>query len=84
MPTRIPRSRLPLVPSRRLTRALERLGCYQGEGHPRGSHVAYHREVDGRILTAVVVLGKREVARGTLQDILYQLEIGLDEFRRAL
>ena len=82
MIARIPYSQLPQVSSRRLQRALERLGCEHG--HTEGSHAAYHRTVDGRELTAVVVLAKREIARGTLREILFQLQIGIDEFRAAL
>jgi hypothetical protein len=39
---------------------------------------------DGRILSAPVVLGKREIPRGTLRSILVLLEISLDDFLEAL
>lgn len=82
---KIPRSKLPLISSRQLTRALERLDATQSaDSPPKGSHAAFFREVEGRTLTAIVVLGKREIARGTLQDILFSLDIGLKEFTEVL
>ena len=76
--------RVPLCSSAQITAALRRLGCYPGTAHG-GSHRAYHRRrSDGHILTSPVVLGKREVSRGTLRSILELLEISLDEFMDAL
>ena len=73
-----------LCSSRELTAALERLGCYPGRAG-RSSHRSYHRDMpDGRRLTAPVVLGRREVARGTLRNILRWLEISEAEFEAAL
>jgi predicted RNA binding protein YcfA (HicA-like mRNA interferase family) len=77
-------TRIPLCSSTQITATLRRLGCYPGAAR-RGSHLAYHRRrSDGHILTAPVVLGKREVSRGTLRSILELLEISLDEFMEAL
>ena len=75
----IPLSALPLCSSTRLITALEALGAYQ-EGRHRGSHVAYHRDLDGRIVTAAVALNKKEIPRPTLKSILVALEIELAEF----
>ena len=58
---------------------LIRLGCYEGKSG-KGSHQSYHRVVDGRTLTGVVVLGRKEMPKGTLKNILTQLGISLDEF----
>ena len=80
----MPFSRLPLCSSRELIAALERLGCYPGRAEA-GSHVSYLRRVSGdRVATAVVVLGKREVPKGTLQSILRGLQIETTEFLDAL
>ena len=64
--------------------ALERLGCYSNRSNP-SSHRTFHRRLpDGSIVVAQVVLGKREVARGTARDILRLLQISEDDFERAL
>ena len=76
-------SRLPRCSSGELVNALYRLGCYRGRA-TRGSHQLFHREVGGRILTGVVVLGKRELPRGTLKSVLEQLQISPDELSNAL
>ena len=73
-----------LCSSRELTAALERLGCYPGRA-ARGSHLSYHRDLpNGRRLTAPVVLGLREVPRGTLRSILRLLQIDPEEFEATL
>jgi predicted RNA binding protein YcfA (HicA-like mRNA interferase family) len=36
------------------------------------------------VLSTVVVLGKREIPRGTLRSILRQLDISLNDFLKAL
>ena len=54
------------------------------EGIHRGSHVAYEREVDGRILTTTVLRGKNHVAKGTLRVNLRDLSIGIHDLRAAL
>lgn len=80
----MPFSALPLCSSRELISALERLGCYPGRAKG-GSHVSYHRRVShDRVATAVVVLGKREIPKGTLQSILRELRIDTSEFLAAL
>ncbi len=76
---------VPLCSSDQIISALQRIGCYQGKA--RGSsHVVFHRrhDSDGRILTAPVVVGKKEVPRGTLRSILMLLDISLDDFLAAL
>ena len=79
----VPLSALPLCSSGRLIKALEALGAYPGPQHG-GSHVAYHRDLNGRIVTTAVVRNKREIPRATLRSILVTLEIGLTEFLDAL
>ena len=82
----IPLSRLTLISSRQLLKMLARLDVVREEGTSRsGTHAAYIREMpDGRVLRTIVVLGKKQVARRTLRDILYDLEITLEDFRKAL
>ena len=76
---RAQRKNLPLLPSRKIVKALERLGCY--EVKTTGSHASYARDLpDGSCLTAIVIVGKSEVTRGTLQKILDGLKLDLAEF----
>ena len=72
-------SRIPVLSSNEVVRVLERLGCYQGKSG-KSSHLSYHRIVNGRTFTGVVVLGRKEIPKGTLKNILTQLSISLDEF----
>ena len=73
-----------LCSSRQMVAALERLGCYPDRAN-RGSHQTIRRRLpDGSVVAAQVVLGKREVARGTARDILRLLQISEDDFERAL
>jgi len=73
----------PLCSSDEVIRALERLGCSPSR-RAKGSHQVYQREADGRTLCAVVPIGKREIARGTLRSILSKLIISEEAFRDAL
>ena len=73
---------LPLRSSREIIGALERLGAWHVR--TRGSHATYARMTpSGRRITQVV-LGKREIPRGTLRAILAGLEIPVEVFRQAL
>ncbi|MCH9040422.1 MAG: type II toxin-antitoxin system HicA family toxin [Chloroflexi bacterium] len=63
---------------------MERLGCAPGRSKS-GSHQSYHRvNSECRKLVGVVVLGKKEVPKGTLRSILNQLDISLDDFLTSL
>ena len=44
----------------------------------------FHRDIGDRIVTGVVVLGRREVPRGTLKNILEQLQISPEDLQNAL
>lgn len=73
---------LPLCSSREITGALERLGAWHVR--TRGSHATYARMTpNGRRVTQVI-LGRREIPRGTLRAILAGLEIPIDAFRQVL
>ena len=80
----IPLSKLPLISSDKVIKALVRLDCSQGSSRT-GSHVAYQRRtIDGRVATTVVIVGKREMAKMTLRGILYGLEIPVEDFLEAV
>ena len=80
----IPLSRLPLCSSHQIITAIERLEAYPGESK-RGSHASYHRRTsDGRMVTGVVVLGRREVPKTTLKGLLTNLDISLEDFLKNL
>ena len=73
-----------LCSSRQRVAALERLGCYPARAN-RGSHRTFHRQLpDGSVVSAAVVLGQRELPRGTTRDILGRLQISEADFERAL
>lgn len=73
----------PLCSSAQVVRAPERAG-FTARGKPSGSHQAFIREVDGRRYVAIVVLGKKEIPRGTLKNILQQAGLTLDELLEYL
>ena len=80
----MPFSELPLCSSNQALKALERLHVYRGPVK-KGSHQSVYRDIPGggrRV--AVVVLGKREIPKGTLRNILRLLEISPKEFLAAL
>ena len=67
-----------LVPlsSRKVIRALERLGFHFVR--QRGSHASYQHP-DGRIVT-VPIHPTRDVARGTLREIIRESKVDVEEF----
>jgi predicted RNA binding protein YcfA (HicA-like mRNA interferase family) len=74
---------LPLVSSIKLVNALERAGFRRV--HVKGGHATYSRERDGgRCDTVTIVLGKREVPRGTLRSVLRQAGMTEEELRTFL
>ena len=54
------------------------------QGDTGCSHLMLHRDTGDRIVTGIVVLGKREVPRGTLKNLLEQLKISPEDLRDAL
>ena len=69
---------------RQLAAALVRLGCYY-EKSGKGSHRTFRRQLpDGTVLRAPIVLGKRQIKRGTARSILRLLQISEADFDRAL
>ncbi|MGI0128912.1 MAG: type II toxin-antitoxin system HicA family toxin [Thermoplasmata archaeon] len=69
-------TRLTPLPARRVVRALEHLG-FQFE-RQRGSHASY-KHLDGRVIT-VPLHSNRDVARGTLREIIRVAHVSVDEF----
>lgn len=72
-------SKLPLCSSDEVIRALERAG-FRPVRRSRGAHLAMSKRVGDRVVTTVVVLGKREVPRGTLRNILRLAELSNEQF----
>lgn len=68
--------RLTPLPARKVIRALESLGFQFAR--QRGSHAAYQHP-DGRIVI-VPVHSNRDVARGTLREIIRQAGVSVEEF----
>lgn len=78
--------KLPLCSSAQVVAALERLDCTGRKKSKGGSHRMYSRvnPVDGQKDSAPVLLGKKEIPRGVLEDILKLLRISEADFLIAL
>lgn len=73
-------AKLPVVKTRALVRALERLGFYKR--HQVGSH-AHFKHLDGRRTTVYIHEGK-DIGKKTLKGIITDLNMTVDEFVTAL
>ena len=73
-------SKYPILPPSDIIRALCKLGFYKIS--QKGSHAKFRK--DGMISRTVIIPMHSEVARGTLQSILEQADITLDEFLKLL
>jgi predicted RNA binding protein YcfA (HicA-like mRNA interferase family) len=73
-------SKYPILPPDDIIRALKKTGFYKVS--QKGSHVKYRK--DGIPTRTVIIPMHDEVARGTLQSILEQAEVTLDEFNELL
>ena len=71
--------RLPLLPARKILKALQTLGFEIH--HQKGSHIVLKNADDNRM---IVVPDHKEVDRGTLRSILKQGKIDLEEFLNIL
>jgi len=71
------------ITSRKLIRALKKLGAKKVGRHPSGSHEMWERMVDGKTYSTPVVL-ETEIPRGTLQSILRKLNISEKGFIQQL
>jgi len=74
---------LPLCSSEKIVKALERAG-FRPARRSKGSHQAFIKETAERKYITIVVLGKKEVPRGTLRAILERAGLSVEEFRKLL
>jgi predicted RNA binding protein YcfA (HicA-like mRNA interferase family) len=72
--------RLPALRPVEVVRALERAGWQVGR--QRGSHVSMHKEGVAFLIT--VPLHRRDLARGTLRDIIKDAGLTVEEFLEFL
>lgn len=73
-------SKYPVLPPEAIIKALKKMGFYKVS--QKGSHAKYKK--DGELVRNVIIPMHNEVARGTLQSILEQAGITLDEFKKIL
>ncbi|MCA8993476.1 MAG: type II toxin-antitoxin system HicA family toxin [Planctomycetaceae bacterium] len=74
-------SRLPPVSSRDVIRVLQRYGFRLIKGRGKGSHVFMYRDDPP---TGITIPERRELASGTLRNILRQAGISQQEFLELL
>jgi predicted RNA binding protein YcfA (HicA-like mRNA interferase family) len=73
--------KLPIIKDRDLIRALKRLGFAEARQHGTSHLILKHP--DGRLASVSIHPG-RDIPRGTLQGLLRDIEIRVDDFVRAL
>ena len=76
--------RLPLISSDRLVAALHRLGFVDGPAKGSSHLSMWRARTDGGKDVTSVVLGKKQIPRGTLKGILELARVTQDEFLAAL
>ena len=75
----------PLCSSAQVCAALEWMGFVSRKTSKKGSHRTYVKATpDGSVRVAVVVLGKKEIPRWTLEGILDTAGISIETFLRHL
>ena len=75
-------SKYPVLSPVEVIRALKRFGfVFKSQ---RGSHAKYIKVSDGLPTKTVIIPMHNEVAKGTLQSILEQAGLSLDEFMRKV
>ena len=72
--------KLPILPARKVIKALKKLGFYID--HQKGSHIVL-KDIDTKSIT-IVVPNHLEIDRGTLKSILKQSKIDLERFLSVL
>lgn len=70
---------LPLLSSQQVVGALRRAGFREAR-RSKGSHQTFVREDAGRKWITVVVLGKKQIPRGTLENIIERAGLSAGEF----
>ena len=73
-------SKYPILPPADIIKALQKLSFYKVS--QKGSHAKYKK--DGAVTRIVIIPMHNEVAKGTLQSILEQAGITLEEFQSLL
>jgi predicted RNA binding protein YcfA (HicA-like mRNA interferase family) len=73
---------LPLVSSEKAYNAFIRLGCEPTR--QKGSHLVLRRDTPSGRKSQVLVMGKHELARGTLRNVIRELGFTEQEFIDAL
>lgn len=73
-------SKYPILPPDEIIKALQKLGFYKVS--QKGSHAKFRK--DGNPTRTAIIPMHDEVARGTLQGILEQAGITLEEFKEIL
>lgn len=69
-----------LYSSRYITKVLERQGFVFIS--QRGSHAKYRKSERGKVLTAIVPVGKKEIPLGTFRSILRQSNLYAEDFKK--
>jgi len=72
--------KLPIIKSRELIRALERLGFYKS--HQVGSHAQFKNTKNQKI--TVPVHSGKDITRKTLKGIINDIEISVEKFIKIL
>lgn len=72
-------SKLPLLSSNEIIKALKRAG-FKPARKSKGRHQTFVKETKERKIITVVVLGEKEVPRGTLKKILKLAKLSKEEF----
>lgn len=73
-------SKYPVLPPGEIIKALQKIGFYKVS--QKGSHAKYRK--DGDPVRTVIIPMHPEIAKGTLQSILEQAGISLEEFKELL
>ena len=76
-------TRLPIVSDKEVVSVLKKAGFVYAPKRGKGSHVAFCKEEEGRKLL-VIVPQRKQIPRGTLQEILKQANLKRDEFIELL
>lgn len=73
----------PHISSRQCCNALARAG-FEPARKASGTHQAWKKKTPGRTYVTIVVLNKREIAEGTLEDIVSKAGMTMEEFCQYL
>jgi predicted RNA binding protein YcfA (HicA-like mRNA interferase family) len=74
--------KLPRLKASEVIKTLERMGFVWTR--QKGSHIIFKKTVDNREIGCVVPMHRKEIAIGTLKNILNQAGISVEEFIKNL